>query len=76
MEDKINNLLRKCIENGLQFEFSALNYDTIEVWNEFGKPSKLIGRAFISNWTHTTPDDELDRLHRSVDEYIGGKEND
>lgn len=75
MEQKINELLHKCIANGLNFEYrGSLNSIEIMHFVQVGEDDVVI--VFDAYGYLDESAAEVDRLHHEVDTYLEGDQDD
>lgn len=71
---RLNELLNKCIENNLNFDYSdcvtGVYISKTVMDEEEAINTEQIAYGYIKNWRWNSPDLEIERLHQAVDEYL------
>lgn len=75
MEQKINDLLHKCIANGLNFEYRG-STNTIEIIHFVRIEKGRVDIVFHADRYLGETADVVDWLHREVDAYLEGDQDD
>lgn len=75
MEQKINELLQKCIANGLGFEYRA-STNSIEIIHFVRVRGGKVDIVFDTYGYLDESAAEVDRLHHEVDTYLEGDQDD